>query len=400
MIPPGDQPPELDQIDLARPWMGSEEQDAAARVIASGWVAQGPEVARFEQAVARVTDAAHAVAVSSATAGLRLALLAAGVHRGHEVVVPSLSFIATANSVVDAGAVPRFADVDPVTQNVTATTIAAALTPRTRAVTVVHQGGIPAELAPIHQLCDPLGIAVIEDAACALGSSLGHHPIGHDSPLAVFSFHARKIITTGEGGMVLTSDPARFDRLRSLRDHGVDADAYQRHTARNPAPAHYREPAFNYRMTDIQGAIGVVQVGRLGAILRRRRELAAHYQERLRALPGVVTTADPSYGRTNFQTFWVDLPDDFPVDRDTLMRRLGEQGIATRPGFMAAHLEPAYLDDPRFPAADRLPVTERLTHTTLCLPLHHGLGIAELDRVVDAIIQIASPGQPDRPDPG
>ncbi len=379
-------------IEVARPWMDSAEQLAAADVIASGWVAQGPKVAGFERAVADAVGAHHAVAVSSATAGLHLALSVAGVGAGDEVVVPSLSFIATANSVVNAGGTPVFADVDPRTQNVTAATIAPVLGPDTRAVTVVHQGGVPADIDEIRRLCDPLGIAVIEDAACAIGSTLHGRRVGAASALAVFSFHARKLVTTGEGGMIVTSDPAFDEHLRRLRNHGVDVDAFQRHAARSTRSEHYREPAFNYRMTDIQGAIGTVQIGRLDEMLRHRRTLADRYRRRLADIAGLVAADDPPHGRTNHQSFWITLPDDFPVGRDELIGILLDDGISSRPGFMAAHLEPAYRHDPGRYVRVPLPVTERLTRRTLILPMHHGLDTADVDRVADVIL--ARAGRP------
>lgn len=373
-------------IEVARPWMGEVERLAVAEVIASGWVAQGPMVARFERGVADTIGARGAVAVSSATAGLHLALLVAGVGPGDEVVVPSLSFIATANSVVHAGATPVFADVDPATQNVTVATVAAALTPDTRAVTVVHQGGIPADVAPIRQVCEPMGIAVIEDAACAIGSTVyGRAVGGDDTPLAVFSFHARKLLTTGEGGMVVTSDPTFERRLRALRNHGVDADAYERHASRSMRRERYLEPAFNYRMTDIQGAIGVAQLTRLDQMLHHRRALALRYREGLADIDGLVTAADPAHGRSNFQSFWITLGDDFPRQRDDLLDDLGAHGISARRGFMAAHLEPAYARAATRHVRVPLPVTERLSCQSLVLPLHHDVSIAEVDRIVEVI---------------
>lgn len=376
-------------IEVARPWMGHAEQAAAAQVIASGWVAQGPRVAEFERGLAATIGARGAVAVSSATAGLHLALVVAGVGSGDEVVVPSLSFIATANSVVAAGATPVFADVDEATQNITAATVAPVLTPATRAVTVVHQGGVPADVQSIRDLCEPLEIAVIEDAACAIGSTVYGDAVGRDSLLAVFSFHARKLLTTGEGGMVVTSDPALAQRLRALRDHGVDVDAYERHASGHIGLAHYREPAFNYRMTDIQGAIGTVQLGRLPELLRKRRRLAARYRERLSGMWDIRTAADPSYGRTNFQSFWVTLPDELPVDRDSILDGLLAHDISARPGFMAAHLEPAYAGDGSSRPVS-LPTTEWLTRRTLILPLHHGLEDADIDEVVDVLAELVS----------
>jgi perosamine synthetase len=372
--------------------MGREEQEAAAAAISSGWVSQGPKVLEFERAVGDAVGARHAVAVSSATAGLHLALLVAGVGPGDEVVVPSLSFIATASSVVHTGATPVFADVDPQSQNVTVKTVVPVLSPQTRAVMVVHQGGLPADVRPIRELCEPLGIVVVEDAACAIGSTLYGRPVGGDSLLAVFSFHGRKVLTTGEGGMVVTSSPDLDERLRRLRDHGVDAPAYARHVAGSTRRERYVEIGFNYRMTDVQGAIGVVQVGRLPALVERRRLLANRYREHLGSVPGIVTAADPDYGRNNFQSFWITLGEDVGVDRDHLMQELLRAGVSTRRGFMAAHLEPSYAGSSAARMRMPLPITERLTRNSLILPLHHGLTVRDVDEVAALVRHAAEVG--------
>jgi dTDP-4-amino-4,6-dideoxygalactose transaminase len=374
-------------IPVMRPWLGDGELAAVTAVLESGWIAQGPKVREFEQRLAAIVGAAEGVALSSCTAGLHLALHLLGVGPGDEVVVPSLSFIATANTVLEAGARPIFADVDEVTQNLTPKTIESALTGRTRAVVVVHQAGVPAAMGPIHDLCDPLGIAVVEDAACALGSTLEGAPVGADTDLAVFSFHPRKIITTGEGGMIVTRNPEWAARLRRLREHGMSRSAFDRHAAAGPELEAYVEPGFNYRMTDLQAAIGVVQLERLDEIVEERRARAHRYQVELLSVPGLQVVDDPAHGTSNFQSFWIVLPDDFPVSRDALLGLLDEAGISGRRGIMAAHLEPAYAG-----GSVSLPVTERLTSRSLILPLFHGITDLEQDQVVAVIRHAAGVG--------
>jgi dTDP-4-amino-4,6-dideoxygalactose transaminase len=363
-------------IPVMKPWLGDEEAQAAAQAVASGWVAQGPRVREFEEAFAAAIGVPHAVAVSSCTTALHLAMVAAGIGPGDEVVVPSLSFIATANAVRYVGARPVFADVDLVTQNLTPETVGPHLSARTRAVILVDQAGIPADLDAMRALCDPRGITVVEDAACAAGATYRGRPVGAGADLAAFSFHPRKLLTTGEGGMITTSDGAVAGRLRRLREHGMDVSAADRHRSQQPVIEHYTELGFNYRMTDIQAAVGLVQLRKLGQMVGRRRALAHRYAELLSGIPGLLVAADPAHGETNFQSFWVLLPEESAAGRDDLMRVFAEAGVSVRRGIMAAHLEPAYAD-----VKVTLPVTERLTRGSLILPLFHQMSEAEQDHV-------------------
>jgi perosamine synthetase len=292
-----------------------------------------------------------------------------------------LSFIATANAVAYTGAVPVFADVAADTLNLTPATVAAALTERTRAVIVVHQGGTPADLDAIRSVCDPAGVRIVEDAACAVGSEYMNAPIGSHSDFVTFSFHPRKIITTGEGGMLVLADAGDAERARGLREHGTTASAASRHTSRTVILEEYREVGYNYRMTDVQAAIGLAQLGKLDRILARRRELADAYHALLQDIPGLTMARDPACGRSNFQSFWVLLPDDFPVSRDDVLQALLDEGIAARRGIMAAHLEPAYSDR----VVDALPVTERLTRNSVILPLFHAMTTEDQRRVVRVV---------------
>ncbi|MFL5841097.1 MAG: DegT/DnrJ/EryC1/StrS family aminotransferase [Thermoleophilaceae bacterium] len=367
-------------MPIMRPWLGAEEAAAVEEVLASGWVAQGPRVAALEASVAAALGAGHGVATSSCTAALHLALHALGLGPGDEVVVPSLSFIATTNAPRYVGARPVFADVDPETQNLTAETVERALAPATRAVIVVHQAGMPADLDAIEAVCKPRGVAVIEDAACAIGSTYRGRPIGARN-LVALSFHPRKLVTTGEGGMLLTSDAALAQRLRRLREHGMAVSAHERHASGTVVLEAYEELGFNYRMTDLQAAVGLVQLGKLDAMVAERRALAEHYRDALEHVPGLLLPDDPPYGTTNYQSFVVRLDDDLPVDRDVVMEELLGEGIASRRGIMAAHLEPACAGL----LVPELPVTELLTRRSLILPLFHGMDTTQLERVAEVL---------------
>ncbi|WP_347107484.1 DegT/DnrJ/EryC1/StrS family aminotransferase [Paenarthrobacter sp. S56] len=381
----------LTRIDVMRPWLGEEEAQAVAEVIASGWVAQGPRVRQFEDAFAHEQQIPYAVAVSSCTSALHLALAVAGIGPGDDVVVPSFSFIATANAPSYVGARPVFADVDRLSGCVTAETVAAALTPATRAVIAVDQGGVPVDLEPLRELCDPLGIFVVEDAACAIGSRYKGRPAGAGAELAAWSFHPRKILTTGEGGMLTTPRKDFADRARRLREHAMSVSAADRHASILAPAEEYLEVGFNYRMTDLQAAVGLVQLGRLGQAVRRRRELAANYAVAFANVPGLRLVADPPYGTCNFQSCWLETGTDFPLGRDELMVQLAHDGISARRGIMAAHRQPAYLT--RQPGGSSLANTEWLTDNTLILPLYHQLAMGDQVRVIDSVLRAAGPGR-------
>jgi len=373
----------MTRVNVMRPWLGDEEIAAVAEVIASGWVAQGPRVAAFEAEFARVQQAGYAVATSSCTTALHLALVVAGVAPGDDVVVPSFSFIATANAAVYVGARPVFADVDVVTGNLTRDTVEAALTPGTRAVIAVDQGGVPVDLDPIRELCDPRGIVVVEDAACGAGSTYRDRPVAAGAAVAAWSFHPRKIITTGEGGMVTTGRSNWASRARRLREHAMSVSAADRHASALAPAEEYGEVGFNYRMTDLQAAVGLVQLGRLPEIIARRRILADVYAKQLAEIPGLRPVVDPPWGTGNFQSYWIEVDPEYPLDRDRLLVHLAASGVSARRGIMAAHRQPAYAD--RDTGGADLSVTERLTDATLILPLFHQMSESEQSRVVDAL---------------
>jgi dTDP-4-amino-4,6-dideoxygalactose transaminase len=378
-------------IPIARPWLGEEEAAAARRAILSGWVTQGPEVAAFEREFAEVVGAPHACAVSSCTSALHLALTALGVGPGDEVVTVSHSFIATANAIRYRGAVPVFVDVDLDTFNIDATLIEAALSSRTRAILCVHQLGMPCNLAAIAAIGQRRGIPVVEDAACAIGSEIrwdgAWEPIGRPrGVVACFSFHPRKLVSTGDGGMLTTADPALDAQFRLLRQHGMSVPDTVRHAARQVMAEEYPVVGYNYRMTDIQAAIGREQLKRLPEMIGRRRLLATRYTEVLGSVPGIVVPHEPEWARSNWQSYAVRL--DGGLAQAAVMQAMLDHGVSTRRGVMNAHRERAYLNDA---AACRIagPLTssERAQDTAVLLPLYHQMTEADQDRVVVALRQ-------------
>lgn len=370
----------MERINVMQPWLGEEEVAAVTEVLRSGWVAQGPRVKEFEDRFAVRMQSPYAVAVSSCTTALHLALYVAGVGAGDEVVVPSFSFIATTNAVRYVGADPVFADVDPVTGNITADTIAPHLTARTKAVIAVDQGGVPVDLDPLRALCDPRGILVLEDAACGAGSTYRGRPVGAGAEITAWSFHPRKLLTTGEGGMLTFAREDWAIRARHLREHAMSVSAADRHASTLAPPESYDEVGFNFRMTDLQAAVGIVQLGKLDAIVERRRLIAGRYHQAIAAINGLRAVADPAHGTGNYQSFWVEVCPAYPRDREGLLAALADAGVSARRGIMSAHRQPPYRHLP----AD-LPVTERLTDSTLILPLFHQLGEADQDRVIDVL---------------
>jgi perosamine synthetase len=334
-----------DFVPVARPHLGHEEVSAAGRAILSGWVTQGPEVAAFEQEFAAFVGAPHACAVSSCTTALHLALLAVGVRPGDEVITVSHSYIATANSIRYCGALPVFVDIEPETFNINPGKVEAAISERTRAILCVHQVGMPCDLSHILQVASKHGVRVIEDAACAVGSEILYEGrwerIGKPhADVACFSFHPRKLLTTGDGGMLTTTSAELDTKFRLWRQHGMSIPDTVRHSSPKVTFESYPELGFNYRMTDIQAAIGREQLKRLPEAVAHRRQLAARYSELLADIPGLILPTEPDWARTNWQSYCVRLPEG--VEQRRFMQEMLDEGIATRRGIMCAHLEPAY----------------------------------------------------------
>ena len=373
-------------VPVARPSFGAREERAVVEVLRSGWVSQGPRVAEFERRFAQYVGAPEALAVSSCTTALHLALMAAGIRPGDEVLCPSLSFIATANAIVYAGARPVFVDIDPLTFNLDPVRIESAITGRTKAILVVHQIGLPCTLNEISEIATRRGLVVIEDAACAIGSEYDGRLIGRPHALmACFSFHPRKILTTGEGGMITTSDRDTAARLRRMRQHAMNVSDLARHSANKVVFESYDEIGYNYRMTDLQAALGLVQLERLPEMLARRRSIAMRYSTRLAAIPWLIVPTEPQNCRHNFQSYMVRLRADAPVNRDELMQELLNRGVSSRKGIMAIHRERPYLDEKW---ETLLPVTNLVTDTALVLPLFYEMTDEEQDYVIDCLEQV------------
>lgn len=375
-------------MPIARPWMGEPEADAARRTILSGWVTQGPEVAAFEREFADTVGAAHACAVSSCTTALHVALVALGVGAGDEVVTVSHSFIATANAVRYCGATPVFVDVELDTFNIDPTLVEAAISGRTKAILCVHQLGMPCDLARVVEVGRHRGIPVVEDAACAIGSEV--HVAGSwervgrpHGDIACFSFHPRKLLSTGDGGMLTTRD-GRLDRqFRLLRQHGMSVSDTVRHASTSVVFEEYSIVGFNYRLTDIQAAIGREQLKRLPEVVSRRRALAARYRAHLAGVLGVIVPPEPEWARSNWQSYAVRLVAG--LDRRRVMQRMLDAGISTRRAAMNAHLEAAYPAGSWRAGSPSLQCGEQIQDAAVVLPLFHQMTEADQDRVVQEL---------------
>lgn len=390
-------------IPVARPLLGEEEVSGARRAILSGWVTQGPEVVAFEKEFAEFVQAPHACAVSSGTTALHLALLAVGVQPDDEVITVSHSYIATANSIRYCGAVPVFVDIDPASFNIDPSKIETAISARTRAILCVHQMGMPCDLRWILEIAGKHNLSVVEDAACAIGSEIlwngSWEKIGKPhGDVACFSFHPRKLLTTGDGGMLTTADAEMDRKFRLWRQHGMSVPDTVRHSSPTVVFESYPELGYNYRMTDIQAAVGREQLKRLPQVISHRRQMAARYRELLREISGIVLPAEAAWAKTNWQSYCVGLPEG--LDQRETMQSMLDEGIATRKGIMCAHREKAYAKPGTWRCAQQgctptarcsnLCESERAQDRSIILPLFGQMTEEQQERVASTLRDVCS----------
>ncbi len=376
------------KIAISLPATGEEEWQATREPLMSGWLTQGPKVAAFEKLFAERHQVKHALATTSCTTGLHLILAALGIGPGDEVIVPAFTWVATANVVLYCGATPVLADVSRESYNIDPEDMIRKLTPRTRAVIAVHLFGLCAEMQKLRQLLPP-DVKLIEDAACAAGASLYGVPAGGLGDAAAFSFHPRKSITTGEGGMVTTNDDQLADMANMLRNHGASVSEEQRH--KGPRPyllPEFNLLGFNYRMTDLQGAVGLVQLHKLDGFIEERNYWANFYRESLTSIPWLRMPLLPENGAHAWQAFvtYVD-PEKAPMPRNEIMERLQAAGISTRPGTHAVHMLGYYQE--RFGLKDSdFPGARDCDQQTMAIPLHNRMSEDDYQYVVEVLTSL------------
>ena len=369
-------------IQISLPSTGEDEWQACREPLMSGWLTQGPKVAAFEKSFAERHRVKHALATTNCTTGLHLILAAMGIGPGDEVIVPAFTWVATANVVLHCGATPVFADVDRATNNIDPVDIARKVTSKTRAVIVVHLFGLCADMDAIRAVL-PSHVKIIEDAACAAGASYKGIHAGGLGDAAAFSFHPRKSITTGEGGMVTTSNDELAETANMLRNHGASISEEQRHNGPRPyLLAEFNLLGYNYRMTDLQGAVGLVQLRKLDSLIQERQKWANYYREQLSDVKWLKTPVLPADGQHAWQAFvtYVD-PATAPMPRNEIMERLQAAGVATRPGTHAVHMLGYYKE--RFNLnPDDLPGARDCDTNTMAIPLHNKMNEEDYAYVV------------------
>lgn len=370
------------KIPVAKPYFNKDEECLVLQVIRSGWVTQGPMVAEFEKLICQYTGTKYAVATSSATTALFLSLHVLGIGLSDEVLVPSHSFIASANAIVHAGAKPVFVDIDPLTYNLDPKDVVRKVTKKTKAIIPVDQVGLPHDIDAIKAVAQKYHLQVVEDAACALGSTYKGKKIGSLTKLACFSFHPRKPITTGDGGVITTNSVQLAKKLRLFRHQGMSVSDVARHRAKKVIFENYPVVGYNFRMTDIQAAVGVAQMKKLPSILKKRKKLAERYTKAFAKSKYLAPPFVPKDCGPNWQSYLIRLKKNSRITRNGLIQKLARDGIATRRGVMSSHLEPAYR---KMFGKISLPESEAATREVIVLPLYPQMTIKEQDFVIEKI---------------
>ena len=366
-------------IPIAKPYLTKDEAQAAYDTILTGWITQGPRVAEFEEKFANYTGAKYAVAVSNCTTGLHLAMIVAGIKSGDEVICPSMSYIATANCIKYVGATPVFAEVSSHTYNLDIVDTEKKITSKTKAILLVHQIGMPADIDAFQTLCRKYNLKLIEDAACAAGSSYNGNKIGSHSELVCFSLHPRKVISTGDGGMITTNNEDYYNRLKLLRQHGMSINDRVRHESSKIIFEDHLEIGYNFRMTDIQASVGIKQLEKLDWIIEERRKIAKQYHEAFKDIQCIQLPIEADGFFSNYQSYSIYLKDNRPLRRNDLMQKMLDSGISTRRGIMTIHRETAYKMEC---ISNKLPISEEVSDNSILIPLYVPMEPEDVEKII------------------
>jgi perosamine synthetase len=366
-------------IAIAKPYLTADEAQYAYDTILSGWVTQGPRVAEFEEKFAAYVGSKYAVALSNCTTALHLAMIVAGIKEGDEVICPSMSYVATANSIMYVNATPVFAEVNE-HYNLDVQDVEKKITSKTKAILLVHQIGMPADIDAFTALCKKYNLKLIEDAACAAGSTYKSKKVGSHSDLVCFSFHPRKVITTGDGGMVTTNNEEYAKRIKLLRQHAMSVNDRIRHTATKIIFEDHVEVGYNYRMTDIQAAVGIKQLEKLDMIIAERRMIALTYIDAFKDIDCIKLPIEREGYFSNYQSFSIYLKENCKISRNDLMQKLLDKGISSRRGIMTSHRETAYRDAYKNVS---LPFSEDLCDNSIIIPLYYPMSKSDIKTVIE-----------------
>jgi len=372
-------------IPISKPYLTKEEAQQAYDTILSGWITQGPKVSEFEKNIADYVGTKYAVAVSNCTTALHLAMLVSEITSGDEVICPSLSYIATANAIKYVNAIPVFAEINPISYNLDIEDVERKITAKTKAILLVHQIGMPADIDAFSSLAKKYNLKIIEDAACAVGSMYKGKKIGSHSDLVCFSLHPRKVITTGDGGFITTNREDYYERLKLLRQHGMSVNDRERHVSKKVIFENHLEIGYNYRLTDIQASVGIMQLEKLDWIVSERRKIAQKYHEAFKNISFLKIPQEDNGFYSNYQSYSIYLEKNCPISRNDLMQQMLNFGIATRRGIMTIHREIAYKKEFH---NIRLPITENVSDNSILLPLFVPMSESDFDYIVSKFLEI------------